>query len=126
MFMKTVLITAGNIAVKAALYDNPTSAAIWATLPIEGRVNRWGDEIYFDIPVEMALAKEASTEVETGDLGYWPPGHAFCIFWGPTPVSTSDKPRAYSPVNVFGRITGEAKVFSNIEDGQKIIIEKVE
>ena len=126
MFMNTVRITAGNIAVKAAFYDNPTSAAIWATLPVEGRVNRWGDEIYFDIPVEIAQSKEATTEVEIGDLGYWPPGHAFCIFWGPTPVSTSDKPRAYSPVNVFGRINGEAKVFSNIEDGQKIIIEKVE
>ena len=124
--MKTIRLTSGNIAVEASLYDNPTSAAIWNALPIEGNVNRWGDEIYFDIPVEIALAKEATTEVEIGDLGYWPPGQAFCIFWGPTPVSTSNKPRAYSPVNVFGRITGEAKVLDNIEDGQKIIIEKVE
>jgi hypothetical protein len=124
--MKIIQITAGGVVQEATLFDNPTSAAIWEALPIEGAVNRWGDEIYFDIPVDMAPSKEATTEVEIGDLGYWPPGRAFCIFWGPTPVSSGDKPRAYSPVNVFGRITGDPNVFNQIEDGQKIIIEKVE
>jgi hypothetical protein len=124
--LKIIQITAGGVVQEAALFDNPTSAAIWEALPIEGVVNRWGDEIYFDIPVEIAQVNEATTEVEVGDLGYWPPGRAFCIFWGPTPISSGNKPRAYSPVNVFGRITGDPKAFSQIEDGQKIIIEKVE
>ena len=68
----------------------------------------------------MVVETDARTEVAIGDLGYWPVGSAFCIFFGPTPVSTDDTPRAYSPVNVFGRITGDASLLKSVRDGAGI------
>lgn len=106
----------------AELSDNATAEAIFQALPLEGRANVWGEEIYFDIPVAIPLATDAVEEVEVGTLAYWPTGSAFCIFFGPTPVSTSDKPRAYSPVNVFGRITGDATVLKRVADGTPVTI----
>ncbi len=88
--------------------DNETGRAIAAVLPIFGKANIWGDEIYFEIPVTLSEEAGARAEVEVGTLAYWPPGNALCIFYGRTPVSTDDTPRAYSPVNKFGRILGDA------------------
>ena len=89
----------------------------------KGNVSTWGDEIYFSIPVDMPLENPKDVVFE-GDLGYWPPGRAFCIFFGPTPVSQGDEIRPASPVNVFGRVTGDSTVFKEILSGLKIIIEK--
>jgi hypothetical protein len=122
--MNKIRIKAGNVTQEATLYENNTATAIWNALPIKGTANRWGNEIYFEIPVSLKLAEDAIADVEIGDLGYWPTGHAFCIFWGPTPVSPGSKPRAYSPVNVFGKITGDAKEFGKVEDSETITIEK--
>jgi len=58
-----------------------TASAIWDALPIEARGNTWGDEIYFSIPVDVKAEKDARDVVSVGELGYWPPGTAFCIFW---------------------------------------------
>lgn len=105
---------------------NPkTARAIIDALPIKGRGNRWGDEIYFSIgvSVERENAREA---VEKGDLAYWPPGEALCIFFGPTPASGGDEPRAASPVNVFGKILGDPTVFRKVRSGEEVIISKAE
>ncbi len=103
---------------------NPkTAEEIWNNLPIRARANTWGEEIYFSIPVYLEL-ENAQEVVEVGDLGYWPPGHAFCIFFGRTPASRGDEVRPASAVNVFGRITGDPKVFKKVKDGDEIIIEK--
>ena len=93
-------------------------------LPIEGSANTWGDEIYFEIPVSLESASDARADVEIGELGYWPTGRAFCIFFGPTPVSSGDKPRAASPVNVFGRISGDATRFRSVADGDTVRVDK--
>ncbi len=107
----------------AAVFDeSPTAKAIAKALPLEGHANVWGEEIYFDIPVAVPLANDAVEEVEVGALAYWPTGSAFCIFFGPTPVSTSNKPRAYSPVNVFGRITGDMSALKHVPEGTSITI----
>ena len=100
--MNRITITAGSVSLPAELNDSPTARLIWDALPIEGRANRWGDEIYFEIPVKTGQEPDAREEVAVGELGYWPVGHAFCIFFGPTPVSTDERPRAYSPVNKWG------------------------
>ena len=92
---------------------------------MEGRVNTWGEEIYFSIPVDVGL-ENAKAVVSEGDLGYWPPGNAFCIFFGLTPASQGDEIRPASPVNVFGKIIGDAKAFKKVRSGAKIIIEKGE
>jgi len=93
--MVKIVIEAGSVTMEAELNDSPTARQIEEALPIEGRANTWGDEIYFEIPVVAAQASDARAQVEVGELGYWPVGRAFCIFFGPTPVSTDDRPRAY-------------------------------
>ena len=120
--MKTILITTGKVSLPAKLSDTPTAQAIWEALPIEGSANTWGDEIYFDIPVTAAQEPDARTEVEVGELGYWPVGSAFCIFYGPTPASTGDQPVAASPVNVFGHVSGDATEFRKVSRGTKVTI----
>jgi hypothetical protein len=122
--MNQIIITAGNISLPAELNDSATAQQLWAALPIEGRANIWGDEIYFAIPVETGSEPQARAEVEVGELGYWPPGHAFCIFFGPTPVSTDDRPRAASPVNILGRVLGEATQFRSVRNGATVRLER--
>ena len=109
----------------AELNDSKTAQKIWKTLPIEGSVNTWGDEIYFSIMAKIEL-ENAKAVVSEGDLGYWPPGSAFCIFFGLTPTSQGDEIRPASPVNVFGKIIGDPRVFKKVRSGAKIIIEKSE
>ena len=122
--MSEIRISAGNITVSAVLLDTPTAKQIEAALPLEGSANVWGDEIYFDVPIHMDLEPGAMEEVAIGDLGYWPMGPAFCIFFGPTPVSTGENPKAYSPVNVFGRIPGDTAVLKQISQGTRVRVEK--
>lgn len=125
MTVKKITITAEGLKVDASLNDSKTGQKIWDALPIEGSVNTWGDEIYFSIPVDVGL-ENAKVVVSEGDLGYWPPGNAFCIFFGTTPVSRGNEIRAASPVNIFGKIIGDPKVFKKASSGAKIIIEKGE
>ena len=120
--MDKILIQVDHLSVLADLQNTPTARKILEILPIEGSANVWGEEIYFDIPLQAELEPDAKEEVEVGDLGYWPAGPAFCIFFGPTPVSRGDQPRAYSPVNVFGRVLGDAKQFKNVTGGAKISV----
>ena len=123
--MRKIRISAGEISAIAILNDGPTADAVWKALPIEGRANTWGDEIYFDIPVQLDEEEGASDVVQLGDLGYWPTGHAFCIFFGLTPVSRGDEIRAASAVNIFGHIEGEATVFKGVSSGSPIKVEKL-
>jgi hypothetical protein len=118
--MNTITLSVGNTSLMAELNDSPTAQQIWQALPIEGEANRWGDEIYFEIPVKAGQEPDAREQVEVGELGYWPVGHAFCIFFGPTPVSTDERPRAYSPVNILGRVIGDATRFRNVKDGMRV------
>ena len=120
-----IRITAGAIKAEAELNNSRTAHEIWKALPIEGHVSLWGDEIYFSIPVKLAL--EAGQEVVgIGDLGYWPDGNAFCIFFGPTPVSRRDEIRPASPVTVFGKVIGDATVFKKVATGTTVTIRSKE
>jgi hypothetical protein len=121
-----IQITAGKISVNATLSDTPTARAIWDALPIEGIGQLWGEEIYFSIPVDVEGESDARAEVDVGDLGYWPPGHAFCIFFGRTPASTGDRPVAASPVNVMGQIDGDANAFASVPDGETVRLEALD
>ena len=118
--MKRIIISAGKVSLPAELNDSPTARQVWETLPIEGRANIWGDEVYFEIPVVADQAPDARAEVDVGELAYWPVGHAFCIFYGPTPVSTDERPRAYSPVNILGRVLGDATRLRAVRDGERV------
>ena len=121
--MSKITIKASGVSIGAEFMQTATALAIYDSLPLSGSVNVWGDEIYFEIPLQLELEDDARQDVDVGDLAYWPSGPAFCIFFGPTPVSRGDAPRAYSPVNVFGRIKGDALVFKTIVNGSRILIE---
>jgi hypothetical protein len=119
-----ITIAAGPVTVEAELNESLTAQEIWEELPITGQANTWGDEIYFRIPVHVEEAPDARADVAVGELGYWPTGEAFCIFFGPTPVSSGDQPRAASPVNVVGRVLGDATEFRRVMAGATVILEK--
>jgi hypothetical protein len=118
---RTIRITAGNVTMDATLNETATASEIWDALPITARANIWGDEIYFAIPVHRD-EENAKATVGLGDLGYWPPGNAFCIFYGPTPMSRGDEIRPASPVNIVGKVVGDAKALKQVSSGTKVTI----
>jgi hypothetical protein len=122
--MRKIRISSGGVTATAVLHDNATAGAIWEALPLTARGNCWGEEIYFEIPVHLPEAEDARDVLEAGELGYWPVGHAFCIFWGPTPASRSGEIRAYSPVNVFGQLEGDPRAFDAVPGGAEMKIER--
>ena len=117
-------VTAGGVSRPATLAATPTARAIWNALPLEGRASRWGDELYFSVPLELAEDEDAREVVGVGDLAYWPPGPAVCIFWGPTPASSGPEPRAASAVNVFGHIAEGAAEFGSVKSGAVVKLER--
>jgi hypothetical protein len=123
--MKRITISAGSVLMEAELNEGPTARKVWDALPIEGRANTWGDEIYFEIPVSARQEPDAREDVAVGELGYWPVGSAFCIFFGPTPVSSGVEPRAYSPVNILGRVLGDATRFRGVRSGTAVRLARI-
>ena len=121
---RKIRIRAGAVTAEATLNGTATADKIWNALPLSARANTWGDEIYFSIPVEAALERDAQEVVERGDLGYWPPETAFCIFFGPTQVSTGDEVRAAGAVNVIGRVLGDPTVFKQVRAGMSVTLEQ--
>ena len=119
---RVLRITAGAVSATARLNASKTATALWDALPIERKAETWGDEIYFGIEITIAPESPRAT-VEMGDLGYWPPGQAFCIFFGPTPMSRGDEIRPASPVTVVGRVTGDPRVFRRVRAGAGVTIE---
>ncbi len=122
---KRIQITAGDVTAYGELNDTNTAQKIWDALPIEARGNTWGDEIYCSIPVQLG-EENAQAVVDMGDLAYWPPGNAFCIFFGRTPASHGDDIRPASPVNVFGKVEGNPKVFKKVQSGTSVVLEKAD
>jgi hypothetical protein len=120
---RPIRITAGGVAVDARLDESRTATAIWDALPISARANTWGDEIYFDVGI-VAAPESPREVVERGTLAYWPPGQAFCIFFGRTPASRGDEIRPASPVNVFGRLTGDPAIFKKVRAGTRVRIDR--
>jgi hypothetical protein len=121
-----IKITAGDVTVTAELNDSDTAKAILDALPLQAGAQRWGGEIYCAIPVTMALEPDSRDVLEPGELGFWPTGNAFCIFFGATPASTGDEPRAASDVNVFGKITGDLSPLWDVAEGVTVIVESIE
>ena len=121
--MTQIRITSGEVSLTATLNDSPTAQLIADALPITGRVQTWGDEIYFPIPVSASNDETAADVVEKGAIAYWPPGTALCLFWGPTPASRGDEIRPASEVNVCGMIDGDPTELERAPYGGEILIE---
>jgi uncharacterized protein len=112
-----IIIESGNIKLEAELNDTQTAKKIAGALPIEEPTNTWGEEIYFEVPVSADLEEGARADVEVGEIGYWPTGSAFCVFFGRTPASDSDKPKAASAVTIIGNVTGDSTILKSIKNG---------
>jgi len=123
--MPRIRITAKDVTAEAELNDSKTAQTILNALPIESRANRWGEEVYFS--TQLKISEEDPKEVvQMGDLGFWPPGKAICIFFGRTPASRGDEIRPASPVNVFGKVIGDPGVFAQVREGTKVRVEAAE
>ena len=119
-----IKIVSGNVSTIAELRNTQTAKAIFNILPVEASVNRWGDEIYFPIPINLDAEPDAKEVVNEGDVAYWPEGSCFCIFWGRTPASKGNEIMAASKVNVFGKVKGDAKIFGKVKNGDLIVLER--
>jgi hypothetical protein len=117
---RKIFIRSGAIEMSAELNDSSAASALFRVLPLSARANTWGDEIYFEVPVNRKLDSTAAIVVQVGELGYWPSGRAFCIFFGPTPISRGDEIRPASAVNVIGKLIGDARAFKAVHDGDLI------
>ncbi len=115
-----IQITIGDTDVAAELNDTESGRLVAKALPIEAEFSTWGDEIYFSIPVKVSL-ENGKDVVDIGELAFWPPGNAFCIFYGATPGSTADMIRPASPVTPLGRVLDDPEIFKNLSKESNII-----
>ena len=120
---RVIRMTAGDVTADGRLDESKTATAIWNALPLTARASTWGDEIYFDIGITAGPEKPREV-VDLGALAYWPPGRAFCIFFGATPASEGSECRAASGVNVIGRVVGDPTVFRTVRSGTTIKLER--
>ncbi len=120
-----IRIRIGALALEAELADTATARQVAAALPIQTSFNTWGEEIYFAIPVTAELESDAREVVEIGDLGYWPTGNAFCIFFGQTPISQPGKIMPASAVNLIGKVMGDATAFKSVMQAKEVALEVV-
>lgn len=123
--MTKIAIRVGSLTMEAELNDTNTARQVADALPVRSGFSTWGDEIYFAIPIEAELEADAREVVEMGDLGYWPPGNAFCIFFGPTPMSQPGEIRPASAVNLIGKVIGDATQFKSVMQEREVSLEAV-
>jgi len=121
--MTKIKLSVGDVSLEGELNDTPTAVKVAEALPIKTAFSTWGDEIYFGIPVHADLDAGAREEVNMGDLGYWPPGNAFCIFFGPTPMSSGENIVPASAVNIIGKVQGDATRFKRVMHEKEILVE---
>ena len=121
--MKNIIIEIGDLKLRAKLNGSQTAGALWDALPIQSFTSTWGDEVYFQIPVKAPLEKGFMAEtVEIGDLGYWPEGRCFCLFFGLTPVSKPGEIRPASAVNLSGKLESDWQVLKTVKEDQNVVI----
>lgn len=121
--MPTLRITTGNLALRAELLDTPTARAIWQALPIDARAHTWGEEVYFDVPVQAALESDAKDIVEAGELAYWPDGAVIAIGFGPTPLSQGKEIRLAARTNIWARALDDVRCLKNVRAGDVFRLE---
>ena len=105
----------------AELNDSPAAAMLLSTLPLKVRMSRWGEEYYGNCGLAIPEDASARELMEVGEIAYWAPGSALCFFFGPTPASTDERPRAASPVVPLGKFTGNVNALKNF--GSSIEVE---
>jgi uncharacterized protein len=120
-----IRVTVGTVSLEGEFVDTPCGKALSALFPLKNAFNVWGDEFYFSVPLDYPLDDTATRRVSIGDIGYWPPGPAMAIFFGPTPMSDGDEPVPASEVNLVGRLFGDVTVLRSEKKAGTISIDKV-
>jgi len=110
----------GALTLDAELFDTPTAREIAAALPISSSAMTWGEEVYFEVPVNVAREKDARAVVTPGEIAYWPDGHCIALGFGRTPISQGDECRLASPCNIFAKALGDVKALAKVRGGTKI------
>ena len=123
MAERRIRVTVRGVAVVARLNDSATADMLWSSLPMTASASTWGDEIYFAVPID-AEEEDAREVVDMGAVGYWPPGSALCLFFGPTPASRGEEIRPASPVNLVGKVVGDPTVMRQVRDGDDVVVEE--
>ena len=121
--MNKINITIGKLSMEAELNDTPTAMKVADILPFKSGFSTWGEEIYFTVPVTSELDSSAREVVEAGDLGYWPTGQAFCIFFGQTPMSSPGKIVPASAVNIIGKVLGNPEDFKSVMEEREVLLD---
>lgn len=119
---RSIRIVSKGVVVEGKLNDSKTASEIEKLIPLVGKARTWGDEIYFPIPLDREIENGKET-VEKGDIGYWPPGRALCLFFGPTPMSAPGEIRPAGPVSVVGGMSGDLSALKNVKDGDEVKVE---
>ena len=121
--MTDILFQFGDLRIQASFNDSSTAQIIASALPIESRVNRWGDEIYFEIPAKLP-PEQSTVDLNVGDIAYWPEGSCLCLFFGRTPASIDERPRPASDVNIVGRFSESAEPLRKVAAGATVRVMK--
>ncbi len=123
--MREVSITVGAVALTVELYETPTADAVYDALPFEAQAQTWGEEAYFQTPVEALQETDAKTVIDPGEIAFWLAGNCIAIGYGPTPVSRGKEIRLASPGNVWARTSDDVKKLAAVKDGDKVRVERV-
>jgi hypothetical protein len=115
----------GTLTLDAELLNTPTAHAVAAALPISSSALTWGEEVYFEVQVEVAAEKDARAVVTPGEIAYWPDGHCIALGFGRTPISRGDETRLASPCNVFAKALGDVKALAKVRAGANVKVSKI-
>lgn len=118
--MARILFDFGTVTLEAELLDTPTGKAVVAALPISSSALTWGEEVYFDVPVDVKREAGARAVIELGEIAYWPEGPAIALGFGRTPVSKGSEIRLASPCNIFAKAIGDMKALGKVRAGTKV------
>lgn len=122
--MARIRISAGSVTLHAETLDTPTAETVLAALPVEGAARTWGDEVYFEAPLEAEAEPDARAVVEPGEIAFWPAGRAIALGFGPTPISQGDEIRLAAPCNVWARTDEDVTALAAVRDGETVTVER--